>query len=232
MQPQIDRYTGKKGGHGGHGNHEHEESEDNEHHEGDSDKDAEAEGGTSEDAKAGESSEATQEAEESEKGPKEGDEESTSNGPGRQGANKSGPDTPSDKGPKDFAHETESGGNVEGVQFKGATSGGTRDGEQGDTRKHIPDAKGGSKKRIESAYAIKLGESQEPQQDPSNEDLGAAAKPVGNKSTQSGKQEGLSNTDTKHSTDIVSNPDKSTKPTGAPETAKEKGTVDPRRPQS
>lgn len=49
--------------------------------------------------------------------------------------------------------------------------------------------------------------------------------------TQSGKQEGLSNKDTKHSTDIVNNPDKSTKGSGAPDTAKEKGTVDPSRPQ-
>ena len=49
-------------------------------------------------------------------------------------------------------------------------------------------------------------------------------------STQSGKQEGLSNTDTKHSTDIANDPDKSKKGEGAPETAKSKGTVDPTRP--
>lgn len=48
--------------------------------------------------------------------------------------------------------------------------------------------------------------------------------------TQSGKQEGLSNTDTKHSTNIAEDPEKSTKPEG-PETAKSKGTVDPHRPQ-
>lgn len=67
------------------------------------------------------------------------------------------PDTSDDEQPKNVAHETESGGNVEGVQFKGATSGGTRDGEQGDTRKHIPDAKGGNKKRIESHYGKRQG---------------------------------------------------------------------------
>ena len=49
--------------------------------------------------------------------------------------------------------------------------------------------------------------------------------------TQSGKQEGLSNTDTKHSTNIADNPEKSKKGEGAPETAKSKGTVDPGRPQ-
>lgn len=49
--------------------------------------------------------------------------------------------------------------------------------------------------------------------------------------SQSGKQEGLSNTDTKHSTDITNDPDKSKKGEGAPETAKLKGTIDPGRPQ-
>lgn len=67
------------------------------------------------------------------------------------------PDTSEDEEPQDTAHETDSGDNVEGVQFKGATSGGSREGEQGDTRKHIPDAKGGSKKRIESDYGRPQG---------------------------------------------------------------------------
>ena len=67
------------------------------------------------------------------------------------------PDTSDDEQPKNVAHETENGGSVEGVKFKGATSGGTRDGEQGDTRKHIPDAKGGNKKRIESHYGKRQG---------------------------------------------------------------------------
>jgi hypothetical protein len=67
------------------------------------------------------------------------------------------PDTSDDEQPKNVAHETENGGSVEGVKFKGATSGGTRDGEQDDTRKHIPDAKGGNKKRIESHYGKRQG---------------------------------------------------------------------------
>ena len=49
--------------------------------------------------------------------------------------------------------------------------------------------------------------------------------------TTSGKQEGLSNTDTKHSTDIAASPDSALKGEGQPETAKVKGTVDPGRPQ-
>ena len=49
--------------------------------------------------------------------------------------------------------------------------------------------------------------------------------------TQSGKQEGLANTNTKHSTDITAEGSgKSTKADGMPETGKQKGTVDPTRP--
>ena len=44
----------------------------------------------------------------------------------------------------------------------------------------------------------------------------------------SGKQAGLSNTDTKHSTDVAADEEKSSKSDGSPETAKAKGTVDPR----
>lgn len=47
----------------------------------------------------------------------------------------------------------------------------------------------------------------------------------------SGKQEGLSNSDTKHSTDITTNPEKSRKGEGSPETSKSKGTVAVDRPQ-
>jgi hypothetical protein len=45
------------------------------------------------------------------------------------------------------------------------------------------------------------------------------------------KQEGLTNTDTKYSIELGSNPDKSTKGEGAPETAKLKGPVSPFRKQ-
>lgn len=44
----------------------------------------------------------------------------------------------------------------------------------------------------------------------------------------SGKQAGLTNTDTKHSIDIAGDPEKSSKADGSPETAKAKGTIDPR----
>ena len=46
-----------------------------------------------------------------------------------------------------------------------------------------------------------------------------------------GKQEGLSNTDTKHAEDVTNSSEKSTKGEGTVETAKLKGTVSPNRPQ-
>jgi len=45
------------------------------------------------------------------------------------------------------------------------------------------------------------------------------------------KQQGLSNTPTRHSTQIDQDPEKSKKGEGNPETAKSMGTVDPNRPQ-
>jgi hypothetical protein len=48
----------------------------------------------------------------------------------------------------------------------------------------------------------------------------------------SGKQEGLSNTDTKYSIDLTNTPEKSQKGEGTPESSKSKGTVDVKRPLS
>ena len=59
--------------------------------------------------------------------------------------------------------------------------------------------------------------------------LKAAASKTPVKGQMSGKQAGLSNTDTKHSTDPANDPEKSKKSEGAPETAKLQGTVDPGR---
>ncbi|MCJ1308933.1 hypothetical protein MMC25_002588 [Agyrium rufum] len=131
--------------------------------------------------------------------------------------------------PEDTERVVDSGKNVEGVQFKGATNA-TDDHTQDDTRKHVPDAKGGAKKRIESAYGNKLGEMSEEDQKADKGDAPATAKTPGNDNTISGKQEGISNTDTKHSTDIANDPDKSKKAEGGPDTAKVKGSVDPSRP--
>ena len=80
------------------------------------------------------------------------------------------PETSEDESSDDTAHEKEGGGNVEIVQFKGSTNT-TEEGVQDDTRKHIPDAKGFAKKRIESSYGNKLGEASTDEQGSENEDL-------------------------------------------------------------
>ncbi|KAL9606673.1 MAG: hypothetical protein Q9179_000195 [Wetmoreana sp. 5 TL-2023] len=86
-----------------------------------------------------------------------------------QDAGQGSPDKPRGEDPKATgSYKKDSGSNVEGVRFKGATSGGTEEGVQGDTRKHIPDAKGGAKKRIESDYGKMQGVLNEA--DPENTD--------------------------------------------------------------
>ncbi|KAK6432027.1 hypothetical protein LTR95_011807 [Oleoguttula sp. CCFEE 5521] len=100
---------------------------------------------------------------------------------------------------------------VEGVKGKGhmkADAPGLTD-----TVKSEPDGKGGFKKRVDSGAQTDLGD--------------AAAKPSGDIAK---KQEGMSNTPTRHSTDIHNSSEKSTKGEGVPDTAKINGPVDPSRP--
>ena len=164
--PQIDRYQHpEKYGHGGH--HKHDEHGE----EGTSDD----EGGSSEHGESGDEKTEDQ-SEGGEEESKEGEkDDGNSDDSGSDGEDKDTPETSDEEGSENTAHEKEGGQNVEGVQFKGATSGGTREGEQGDTRKHIPDAKGFNKKRIESHYGGKEGEAQKPEQDPSDKDLVSVA---------------------------------------------------------
>lgn len=61
---------------------------------------------------------------------------------------------------KDEQHEVkgpESKGDTEDVKFKGPSKA-IDEGEVTDTRKHVPDAKGGAKKRIEGGYGTPVGE--------------------------------------------------------------------------
>ena len=67
---------------------------------------------------------------------------------GTEGEKQGSSDPSGNQDPENTVHETEAGEDVEGVRGKGAT----KDGPAGDTRKHIPDAKGYNKKRIESDY--------------------------------------------------------------------------------
>lgn len=165
IQPQLNKRPGKghdEGGHGEHAEHgekDHDENagEGGEKSEGDEDSEAEKPEGA-EDAPDGYS-----------KGDDDGEDGSVQQGTGSGSDDPPRPDhsvldagqgSPENSGgedPKGGAYEVNSGSNVEGVRFKGATSGGTREGEQDDTRKHIPDPKGFSKKRIQSHYAKDQG---------------------------------------------------------------------------
>lgn len=62
------------------------------------------------------------------------------------------PDTSDDES-ETILNEKEGGNEAQGVKFKGPT----KNGPPGDTRKHIPDAKGANKKRIESDYGERQG---------------------------------------------------------------------------
>jgi len=93
------------------------------------------------------------------------------------------------------------------------------------TRKVEPGSKGTNKIRLDSGLGKNLGEGINSDTAYNN------SEGTENKSTITGKQAGLSNTDTRHSTQ----PDApgsgiSTKGNGSPETAKQKGTVDPNAP--
>ncbi|MCJ1305299.1 hypothetical protein MMC08_008113 [Hypocenomyce scalaris] len=140
------------------------------------------------------------------------------------------PETSDDEEPKKEIQEKDGGGDVEGVRGKGAT----KEGKPGNTRKSFPDAKGGNKKRIESDYGKKQGhdpEGETREEDGNIRDKPAPSKPEGSQNSTSGKQAGLSNTDTKHSTDIAGDEEKSTKSDGSPATAKAKGSIDPNDPK-
>ena len=157
IQPQL--HKSEHGGGHGHGEHETHEEGSEEHEEAKGkESDGEHEEGSGEDEGKTEP--------EGEGGSEDGD----SSGSSSEGGQDT-PESSDDENPGNTAHEKEGGGNVQGVQFKGSTSGGTKDGEQGDVRKHIPDAKGANKKRIESEYGNQLGEAEKEGQDPKNQDL-------------------------------------------------------------
>ncbi len=174
-QPQIERLQNRGKSHGGHGHEGGEHDEHGEEVEGGEGGEEGGEGGDDEGKESGE------EKGEDQGGEGEGENEDKdddvsaggekSDDSDSEGGNQITPETPNDNGKDGTPREVDSGGNVEGVQFKGAVAGGTKgNNEQGDTRKHIPDAKGANKKRIESDYAESQGVADKPEQDPHNED--------------------------------------------------------------
>ncbi|KAI9825922.1 MAG: hypothetical protein M1819_000441 [Sarea resinae] len=139
------------------------------------------------------------------------------------------PEPEPESAPEPESSESESEG--EGQDTPDTSDDDSSDDKSG-TKEHLDDAKGVGKKRINSSLAKSQG-ADEPTQEPegrSSEDKPATSKPVV-KGEMSGKQAGLTTTDTKHSTDITNDPNKSKKGEGVPETAKVKGTVSPDRPQ-
>ncbi|KAL8930690.1 MAG: hypothetical protein Q9208_000561 [Pyrenodesmia sp. 3 TL-2023] len=229
-----------KGGHGhGHdeGSHGEDEGDHNKHEAGQEEAEKAEEGEGPEEQLEGGAQGDAKEGGDSAGASEDGSTSTASDGPVRpdhsvEDAGQGTPETPR-KDPHEGAHEVESGGNAEGVRFKGATSGGSRVGEggrpeQGDVRKHIPDAKGGAKKRISSEYGKRQGSPVEGDEGSTNRRF-AAYTP--SDEDVASKQEGISNTDTKHSFDLSSDPEKSKKGEGFVETAKVKGPVDPSRPQ-
>ena len=150
LQPKPKKEHGH--GHGDEDHGDHEEHENNEEHEERPEEDGTESGDEREESKEEEAP--------SDAGKEQTESNNDSESDGEVDETKDTPDTSEDEGEPNVAHEKDSGGNVEGVQFKGATKGGTEDGEQGDTRKHIPDAKGANKLRIESHYGKKQGETE------------------------------------------------------------------------
>jgi len=120
--------------------------------------------------------------------------------------------------------------NAGGVQFKGKVAEGSA--AEVDERKSEPrPSKGSRVKRIDSGLGKNLGEGPVTDEDDSKKESQATSKET---STDQGditaKQKGLSTTDTRHSLQIDQDPEKSKKGSGEPETAKAKGTVDPKAP--
>ncbi|CAK3798534.1 Hypothetical predicted protein [Lecanosticta acicola] len=117
---------------------------------------------------------------------------------------------------------------IEGVQFKGKMAEGSAG--LADERKSEPvPSKGSRTKRIDSGLGKKLGQGETYTED--GQDAQAASKDVSSSQGDiSNKQKGISTTDAKHSHQIDQDPEKSKKGSGGPETAKAKGTIDPRAP--
>ncbi|KAK4963519.1 hypothetical protein LTR10_001148 [Elasticomyces elasticus] len=130
--------------------------------------------------------------------------------------------------PSDHAEKKEGGGSGVGKGNMRSDSAGASGNE---TRKSEPDNKGGSKTRVDSGLQKDLGGTQQQFDENGSETAATSKTPVKGDSGQiSSKQFGMSNSPTRHSTQIDEDPEKSKKSEGGPDTAKVMGTVDPNRP--
>ena len=180
-QPQIERFTGKGKGHGHEGGEHEEHDEEGKHggadeEGGDNEADEgkeEGQGGAGEEGgeggEGGGDAESGEELKQPEEGSGEGeqDQEKSDDDDNGPGETRTVPASPNDKR-ADSKTQVDSGNEVEGVQFKGATTGPEKG--QTDNRFKIPDAKGGNKKRIVSDYGQRQGQAANPEEDPGSGD--------------------------------------------------------------
>lgn len=134
--------------------HEHEHGhghDDHASHE-ESHKDDEESSDSADSADSAESNESTEATEEKRADNQSEAESVKSDDSDNQGEEQDTPDTSEDESDT-IQHEKEDGNEAQGFRFKGPT----KNAPPGDTRKHIPDAKGGNKKRIESDYGGRQG---------------------------------------------------------------------------
>ena len=206
------------------GEHHHGEEHDEEHEEGD---EGEEGGG---DGEEGGGEEGGQEGSEESSGGEGGDQSPEGSDSDDSKTEQSGEDTPDTSDDEDSRssdspsnEKTQVGRNKPGEQGIGQgkleQAKELPPGEKGERRFVVPDSKGGNMRRVESPKGIVQGRAEGQEEGGSIGDVkdGATSAVAGKTSTQ---QKGLSNTDTKHSIDLMADPEKSKKSEGVPETAK------------
>lgn len=190
------------------GENYHGEGHDEEHEEGEEGEEGGEEGGEESSGGAGgEASEQQSEGSDSEESQQSGGDET--------------PDTSADE-ESPSNEKTQAGRNKPGEQGlgKGKLEQATElpPGQKGERRFLIPDSKGGNMRRVESPKGVALGHGQGATSGKSVGDVKQGSSPAAGQTPP--QQKGVSNTDTKHSEDIMAAPDKSKKSEGVPETAK------------
>lgn len=120
---------------------------------------------------------------------------------------------------------------IELPRFKGPA----KDGPPEDSIRHTEGKADANKLRIESGYGHRQGPPEKgglsEDESGSLRDEATSSKQALGPETQSGKQEGRSNADTKFAMDLGSMPNIPKKGEGSPESSKQKGTINPFRPQ-
>ena len=184
--------------------------------------------GHEEDEEHGESEEKNEDGEEvseggdgGESGDGEGEGEASSDSDAPSSGSDDSDDSSSQQSDTSTERSTVEGDSQDGGEKSSAPAGAKElpPGPQGQNRFLVPSSKGGNMRRVESPKGIVQGRA-----DPDAEGGSIGDVKDGSKSAVAGqtssKQKGISNTDTKHSIDLMADPEKSKKGEGVPETAK------------